>query len=270
MHTIGSLLQNQNPDREYFLRHILKINQTELLSQLNKPITEAQLKQLTTLERKRAAGWPVQYIVDEAWFYGLKLKVAPGVLIPRPESELMVDRVLALATEHKNCSVIDFGTGSGAIAIAVAKNSSVPVWAVDISLKALSIARANARTHKVAIKFHKDDIRRKIAWPKTDHVIVAANLPYLSDARMKKLSAEVRREPKLALYGGRNGLDLYKKMFTALKTYAKNQQSVSMLLEIDPEQKTKLASLVGREFVKASIEFHRDLHGDIRMAEINL
>jgi len=274
MATIQALLADKNPDREYFLRAILKMDRATLFSHQNHELTPEQTKRLADFERQRAGGQPVQYIVGEAWFYGLKFHVAPGVLIPRPETELMVDRALALTcaygAEHKKCSVIDLGTGSGAVAIAIAKNSDVPVWAVDISLKALTIARANARTHGVKIKFHKDNVRRKIAWPNTGHVIATANLPYLSDAQMKKLSHEVQCEPKLALFGGHDGLDLYRDFFAALKTYCKQRQTIVLLCEIDPEQETKLAAIAHREFPKPQILSHRDLHGDIRLIEITL
>lgn len=263
MRTVQELLKNADETGEYLLRTALKKTRSELLLDLKAPVSNAVFRQFNRLTKAHAAGMPVQYVVGEAWFFGLKFKVTPKVLIPRPETELMVERALALAAEHQSCSVVDVGTGSGAIAIAIAKNCSTSVHAIDISSAALAIARANAHALDAHITFSKTDARKKFPLPKTDHIIITANLPYLSDARMESLSPEVRLEPHLALYGGPDGLDFYRAL---LPNIAK--KNITALFEIDPEQKTKLASLVAHEFPNSEIIFHLDLHGDIRLAEI--
>lgn len=268
MGTIKDFLVNATQDDEYLLRFILKKTQAELLGNLSKQLTTRAVERFRELKKQRARGVPMQYIVGEAWFYGLKFKVTPSVLIPRPETELMVDRILAIIAEHKKCSVIDVGTGSGAVAIAVAKNSSVPVVGIDVSHKALVIARSNARLHKARVKFFTDNAKKMSLRSNSPHAIIAANLPYLSDARMKKLSREVKQEPKLALYGGRDGLDFYRALVPTLFKNKFPHQKITALFEIDPEQKTKLASFVARELPIYQLIFHRDLHGDIRLAEI--
>ncbi len=266
MKTPQELLKNADLDDEYLLRTALGKSRADLLMDFTKPIKLTSIKRFLMLKKLRARGIPMQYIVGEAWFFGLKFKINKNVLIPRPESELMVERALAIAEEHKTCSIIDIGTGSGAIAIALSKNSSCTVSAIDISTKALVVARANARRLKARVKFSKADARKPYKLPKTPHVIITANLPYLSDRRMSRLSAEVKKEPKLALYGGPDGLDLYRVMLRNL--FASKKQIIHTLLEIDPEQKTKLATFVRREFPKSELIFYPDLHGDIRLAEI--
>lgn len=266
MNTIRDLIKNISSDDEYLLRFALKMSPSDLLLSLNKQLTKSQLSRFNALKKLRARNVPMQYIVGEAWFFGLKFAVNKNVLIPRPESELIVERALSIATEHPTCSVVDVGTGSGAIAIAIEKNSNIPISAIDISSKALSVARKNARTLNARIKFSKSNVRKLTRLPKTAHVIVTANLPYLSDRRMKHLSAEVKKEPKLALYGGPDGLDLYRAMLHNLFKF--KNQTIHALLEIDPEQKTKLATFVRREFPKSKLIFYPDLHGDIRHAEI--
>lgn len=268
MPTIQDFLRTGNPDDEYLLRFVLKKTREELLLNAQTKIPPRTITRLTQLKKKRAAGTPMQYITGIAWFYGLQLKVNKHVLIPRPETELLVDQILALITEHKTCSVIDVGTGSGAIAIAVAKNSSVPVAGLDISKNALACARSNARAHKVRVKFFMGNAKKMPLRSNNPHVIIAANLPYLSDARMKKLSKEVRREPRLALYGGHDGLDLYRALLPHVRARQFLNQKITVLCEIDPEQKKNLASFVAREIPSAAIKFNRDLHGDIRSAEI--
>lgn len=270
MMTIRQLLANTTPDRELFIRHILGVSKTELFLKLHEPFSVEQQKELTRLEKKRAAGHPMQYLIGRAWFYGLEYIIEPGVLIPRPETEVIVDRARAIAAKRSSCAALDIGTGPGTIAIAIAKHTSCPVTGMDISARALKLARRNAKKHDVKITFTQKNIRREIVWPRTDHVIIAANLPYLSDARMNKLSREVQREPKRALYGGHDGLDLYHALAKHIAHKKNPKQTVSLLCEIDPEQKTKLAALIRREFPNNSIEFHRDIHGDVRIAEITL
>lgn len=266
MNQIQDLIRAATQDDEYLLRFVLKMSSSELFLNLHKKISTTKHNRFLALKKLRAQGVPIQYLIGEAWFFGLNFAVNKNVLIPRPESELMVARALELATEHPACSIMDLGTGSGAIAIAIAKNCTAPVRALDISLPALTVARANAKKHTACVSFSRADILKTFPLPKTPHVILTANLPYLSDARMKTLSTEVRHEPKLALYGGPDGLDLYR---TLLRNLFKNKvQTIHALLEIDPEQKTKLATFVRREFPKSELIFYPDLHGDIRLAEI--
>ncbi len=285
MKTVAELLkESPGPDREYFVRHVLGIDLGELYLHPGRLVPNALVNKIRLMEQRRKKGWPVQYIVGEAWFFGMRLRVTPAVLIPRPETELLVEHALEILKYASSAAtVFDVGTGSGAIALAVAHKSIGSTWvareyaapiricALDNSAAALTVARANARAHKTKITFQKSNLLAAATWPRTPLVLIAANLPYLSDRRMKRLPAEVRREPRAALYGGSaDGLALYQKFFAQISKHARTNQRIIILAEIDPEQKTKLARLATREFPKSEIVFHHDLHGDIRLAEITL
>ncbi len=268
MPTIAELLKNAPTDREYFIRALLGIDLAELYLHPTRVVDTAVVTRLRALERKRASGWPVQYLLGEAWFFGRRFAVTRFVLIPRPETELLVERAIEILKNQPG-AVLDIGTGSGAIAISIALASpGARVTALDFSAKALVVARANAHMLKADIKFEQSNLLTHITWPRTSFVLIAANLPYLSDSRMETLSLEVKHEPRAALYGGPDGLDLYEKLFMQIKKHRHPKQRVVILAEIDPEQQTKLATLRGREFPHSQIEFHRDLHGDIRLGEI--
>ncbi len=254
-------------DDDYLLRFVLKKTRAEFLRDARLPISAADRRRFTVLKKRRAAGMPMQYIVGTAWFYGLEFFVSRAVLIPRPETELLVDR----AREKKFDLLIDVGTGSGAIAIALAKNvpATTKIIACDISARALAVAKKNCTRHKTKVCFAHSNLLAEIPWPRAPHILIAANLPYLSDARMKKISkTEVAHEPRRALYGGHDGLDLYQKLFAQIREKKLSAQHITVLAEIDPEQKTKLAHLAARELPNSEILFHTDLRGDIRLAEI--
>ncbi len=258
-------------DDEYLLRFVLKKTTAELLVNKQETLPPRAADRLNRLKKMRADGVPIQYIVGEAWFYGLKFFVSPAVLIPRPETELLIDRARA-QRPRANWTIIDVGTGSGAIAITLATHHrNTVVIATDISSDALRVARQNARRHHTPIVFMKKNLLAGVPWPRTKKVLVAANLPYLSAAQIQHLAAEVKHEPRCALYGGsQDGLKLYKKMLSQIHIAQRPQQKIILLAEIEPTQQKKFAALVRRELPSADTTFHRDLHGDVRLAEIIL
>lgn len=155
---------------------------------------------------------PSQYIKGWVEFYKLKFKVTADVLIPRPETELLVDEILRL----KPKSVLDVGTGTGNIAVSIAKNlPDSKVTATDISKKALNLARQNAKFHRVNIKFILSDLLETIFEPVD---IIVTNLPYIPTDRIPYLDSSVKDfEPHIALDGGEDGFELYRKLFSQLK-----------------------------------------------------
>ncbi len=173
---------------------------------------------------------PSQYIKGWVEFYKLKFKVTPDVLIPRPESELLVDEILNFlkTINYKLITILDIGTGSGNIAISIAKNLSfhpkgvrINIIATDISKKALNLARQNAKLHGVEkkIKFIQSNLLQNVR-EKPD--IIVANLPYIPTARIPYLNSAVKDyEPKIALDGGSDGFELYRKLFKQIlvRTY---------------------------------------------------
>lgn len=272
MNKLKNLIKNSSPDREYLLRYLLGFDQSQMLLATEKIMAPSILKKLKLLEKKLANGMPLQYLVGQAWFYGLNFVVNKNVLIPRPETELIVDDVLAQSRQVKNkIKLFDLGTGSGCVAIALAKKlRAAEITAIDISERALKVARSNARRLRAKIKFQKSNLLTKTIWPRTSPIFMTANLPYLSGRRMKKLAPQVRREPRLALAGGLDGLNFYRQLFVQIKIRRRATQSIFVWAEIDPEQKKKFASLVAREFPNASINFYNDLHGDVRLAKVSI
>lgn len=152
---------------------------------------------------------PLQYILGETEFMGLTFHVEPGVLIPRADTEILVEK--ALKVMPPNARVLDIGTGSGAIAVSLARlGQAARVTAVDVSDKALEIARKNAENNGADVEFVKSDCFSALQGRKYDMIV--SNPPYISDEEMQTLMPEVRQEPELALFGGGDGLDFYRRI----------------------------------------------------------
>lgn len=197
---------------------------------------------------------PKQYLQGWVEFYKLKFKVTPDVLIPRPETELLVDEVL----KNNPQTVLDLGTGSGNIAISIAKNNKkVKIFATDVSRAALKIAQENAKKNKVEkrIFFLESDLLENI---KTAPDIIVTNLPYIPTLRIDYLDVSVRDfEPHIALDGGKDGFELYRKVFAQM--IEKNLIPKIFIGEID-ETHGELAKKEAQiYFPKAKIEIKKDL-----------
>lgn len=211
---------------------------------------------------------PYQYTKGWTEFYKLKFKVTPDVLIPRPESELLVDEVLKF-TKNKILTVLDVGTGSGNIAISIVKNNKkIKVFATDISEKALQVARKNAKLHQVLnkIKFIRSDllsvipakagIQRVISSQAS--LIIVTNLPYIPSERIPYLDSSVKDfEPHIALDGGKDGFDLYRKLFKQLRFHPRGVKLI--ICEIDYTHGELALHEAQKYFPEAQIEVKKDL-----------
>lgn len=154
----------------------------------------------------------IQHLIEQAWFMGEKFKVERNVLVPRPETELLVEKTLEIAKTFKNPKILDIGTGSGAIAIMLKKNAKCSVSAVDISFEALKIAQENAKTHKVEIDFFHSDLFCNV---KEKFDIIISNPPYIPISQKKELEPEVLNEPSLALFAqDEKGIEVYEKIIS--------------------------------------------------------
>jgi release factor glutamine methyltransferase len=228
-------------------------------------ITQEQCDHYTVLIRRRALGEPVAYLRGFVEWYGLELEVTRDVLIPRPETELVVDRAIQIARHSGAATLADIGTGSGAIAIALARElPDSRAFAVDLSEPALGVARRNARRHDVAgrITFLHGHLIEPL--PGAPDLLVA-NLPYLSDEMMASLGADVRHEPVAALHGGPSGLELYAGM---LERLLERSWRTPVVLEIDPRQREGIAELIGRVFPGADVTISDDYAGLARVVSI--
>ncbi|MDP2932738.1 MAG: peptide chain release factor N(5)-glutamine methyltransferase, partial [bacterium] len=223
------------------------------------------------LVKQRAKGLPVAYLTAEKEFFGRKFHVNPSVLIPRPETEQLVELVLQSLKNYQlpttNHQLLDLGTGSGCIAITLAAMMPIAsdnghhckITASDISPTALNLARWNAKLHKVKIKFVKSDLFKNI---KGEFDIIVANLPYVPAANYQKLKKTLRFEPKIALTDGTNIWRLYDRFFRQLPGHIKPRAKI--FLEIDPTSKNRIIKWAKLHFPRISIKFHRDLNGKIR------
>ena len=214
---------------------------------------------------------PKQYQQGWAEFYKLKFKVTPDVLIPRPETELLVDEILSflksykLITNHKSpITILDLGTGSGCIAIALAVHlSGVRLIATDISDSALKVAKQNAKLHGVEkqITFIQSNLlgTKNTQWRKNGPPdVIVTNLPYIPSARIPYLDSSVKDfEPKIALNGGRDGFELYRKLFAQIKKLG--WHPALMVFEIDYTHGELAINEAQKYFPKARIEVKTDL-----------
>jgi release factor glutamine methyltransferase len=203
------------------LCHALGIDRTQLLTGSEEQIASSVYEEYLRLVGRRVAGEPLQYITGHQEFYGLDFMVTPAVLIPRPETEFLVERVVSIASDFpKEVSplIVDIGTGSGCIAISLAVHlSRARVIATDISEAALEVARANARRHRVGdrIQFIEGDALEPLARLGLEGAVdvLASNPPYVEEATSELVQREVREwEPHTALFAGADGLDFYRRL----------------------------------------------------------
>lgn len=207
------LAPTANRDAELLLLHTLDLPRTAFYTDPTRPLTPAEQTAFNQTIARRLTHEPIQYITGVQEFFGLALRVTPATLIPRPETELLVEAVLDRLAKDRPLRLADIGTGSGAIAIALATHlSQAEILAVDLSPAALEIAHENARTHGVAhrVPFLQSDLLTQQSGP---FDAILANLPYIPEADRPSLHPQVRdHEPATALFAGPDGLDLYRRL----------------------------------------------------------
>lgn len=218
---------------QVLLAHVLGISRLDMLLESGALVDEPCRLRMEELGSRRMAGEPVAYIVGEREFYGFAFHVGPEVLIPRPETELIVDHLLESLGKDACLKVLDVGTGSGALAVSCAKLfPDCRIVAVDISFDALKVARKNARLHNVTdrILFLQGDLLKSLRTDAFD--VVLANLPYVPLSTRESLSREVLcHEPEIALFSGPDGLDCYRALALSLRGAMK--AGSLLLCEID-------------------------------------
>jgi release factor glutamine methyltransferase len=248
---------------EVLLRHVLNVSRAALFAGLDADLTPAQEKALAGLLERRLLGEPLAYITGVREFYGLEFRVDPRVLIPRPESELLVEKAISLARDNNIATMADIGTGSGAIAVSLAVNlPGIAVYATDIAAVALEVARANARRHGVEkqIAFLRGNLLEPLPGPVD---VIIANLPYVRRAELS-----LKGEPSLALDGGADGLDLIRVL--CQEADKKLRDGGFLLLEVGQGQARDAAALLSEAFPFSKIETDRDLAGIERVLTLRL
>jgi len=263
-------------DAELLLLFVLKKTKEFIYTHSEIKLSSAQLQKFNTLVSKRAQHLPLAYLTHQQGFFGLDFWVNQNVLIPRPESEILVEQTLKLVSQFfKNQKVVlaDIGTGSGCLAISLEKNlAQAQIYAVDISTTALYVARKNSRRNQTQskIKFYGGDLLAPLKNKACD--IILANLPYIPRAYAKKLNQfynqGLKYEPGSALYSGADGLEHYRRFFGQIKNLKSKPQFV--LIEIDSSQVVKLKKIILQNLPQAKIEIIQDLNKKDRFLQINL
>ncbi len=259
-------------DADVLLSSTIKKSREHLYAHSEQVLTSAQEKAFQKLIARRTRFEPIAYLTEHKEFYGRDFIVNKHTLIPRPETELLVETVITYVQENKldKSTIADIGTGSGCVAITL-KNQvpTATIIATDISVQALITAKKNAKLHKANIIFRAGDLLTPIANKNID--ILIANLPYVPSTDKQKVTAlnrSLRFEPAQALYSGANGLNAYRKLFAQITKLKKLPQAI--FIEFDPRQKNELKKLIRTHLPHATIEFKKDLAGKNRVAVIKL
>jgi release factor glutamine methyltransferase len=264
-------------EAQLLLAHVLGKTREWVMAYPEAEITTEQREQFEALIAQAKRGVPLPYLLRHWEFFGLDFIVTPDVLIPRPETELLVERALSsikrqtsgtARDQHANVKILDVGTGSGIIAVTLAaKLPEASVTAVDISTAALNIAKQNAEKHGVAerVEFIESDLLSSIESGKTFDLI-CANLPYIPSTDVNTLEV-ANHEPKLALDGGEDGLALISRLLTNAPHVLAHGGTI--LLEIEYRQGEAVKTFAQTIFPNATVTVHKDLAGLDRVIEIN-
>ena len=263
-----TLMRTGSPDAqleaEVLIRHVLRIDRATFFRDLEQPVTDCDRERLDDLVNRRLNREPLNYITGLREFYGLDFEVSDSVLIPRQETELLVDTVISLARSRPKCEmkICDIGTGSGAIAVSVAVNlPSAEVMAIDISQRALDIADANRRMHGVynRVSLRRGNLLEPVDWKPE---IIVSNPPYIRRSDLSFLQPEIQYEPSVALDGGPDGLEVIRGLLR--QSSDKVSSTGAILFEIDSSQKESARMLSREYFPNSEISVLDDLSGNSR------
>jgi release factor glutamine methyltransferase len=259
---------SESIDAPLLLMHVLGVDRAALLTHPERELTPEQATSFCALIEQRAAGVPVPYLTGSRAFYDLDFAVTPDVLIPRPETEHLIESALQWA--RRDVRLVDVGTGSGAIAVTLAVHlPEARVWAVDVSAAALEVARQNAIRHGAAerITFVQGDLLEPLIAADQPIDLVVANLPYIASDELKVLPVALH-EPLLALDGGADGLDLIRRLLDqAPRVLA---QEGLLLMEIAAGQGARVCALSRVTFPGAHVTLIRDYAGLDRVVRVAL
>jgi release factor glutamine methyltransferase len=257
-------------DTEVLLRHVLQLDQSEFYLRLEDRLSAAKQAGFRRLLERRAGREPLAYITGRKEFWSIDFSVSPAVLIPRPETELLVELALQFAREYRRdqaIKILDIGTGSGAIAVSLAMQlPDAEVWGTDVSSAAVGVAETNAKRHGInkRVRFVCYDLFHKLAEAGAIFDLIVANPPYIRSTELAGLVPEIRDwEPRSALDGGTGGVDFYPRIIGAAPDHLVDGGRV--LLEIGSDQSQAVVDLfdaIGR-YLPASV--HRDYAGRARV-----
>ena len=257
-------------EAEVLVMSVVRMPRQAIFAEQEREVSTQQQVALDELLERRYTREPLAYILGQREFYGINVVLTPAVLIPRPESEGLVEHALFMAMmgmESTDLTIADVGTGSGAIAINLAIHLPMGrIFAVDVADSVLDVASYNIRAHGVGdrVSLGIGDLLDAVPEPLD---LIVANLPYIPTERISTLQPEVQKEPMLALDGGADGLDLIRRLLAQAETKL-NSHGI-MLLEMDPEQVPVVAELAMQHFPNGSTDVEQDLAGMDRILVIH-
>jgi release factor glutamine methyltransferase len=255
---------------ELLLSHVLGLKRIELYTQYNKAVEKPELDKLRELVRRAGQNEPIAYLVGKTEFYSMEINVTPDCMIPRPETELLVQRAIEfLRTRNGNQFVCDLCTGSGCIAVAIAKNfPNAKIIATDICDAALAVASTNVEKHSLQdkIKLLSGDLFDPII-PQLDvgkFDLIVCNPPYVSSSEYEKLAQNVKDyEPRMALFAGEDGLDIYRRIIEKVDAFLK--PDAALILEIGYAQGHAITEMFEQTGIFSEIKIEKDFHDNDRI-----
>ncbi len=261
-------LPNPALEAKVLLLKSTSIQEGQFYSFPENKLSRAEEKRFYKLVSKRLAGLPLPYITEVKEFWSIPFRVSPGILIPRPETELIVEKVLEFSSRKKE-TVVDIGTGCGNIAVSLAKElPQARIVATDTAMKALRLAKLNASQQKISnIIFARGSLFSALSRLRLEGKcdFIVSNPPYVTEEEWPKLDAEIRNhEPKSALVAGKSGLEVIHKLIQGAPLYLK--PGGCLLVEIGAGQKDKVMSFFDSSSVWEKASFVKDLNGISRVA----
>jgi release factor glutamine methyltransferase len=265
-------IENPRLNAERLLAALLEMDRVQLYLQYDRMMSKSETELYREYVRRRAENEPLQYIIGETEFMGLNFKVSPAALIPRPETEILIEKVLLLKESHQfiNPKIWDIGTGSGCIAIALAHYwPECSVIASDVSKESLDLAKTNASINKVSeqIKFSVHDILKDPLDSFKPVDIIVSNPPYISLQEYKDLENEIRLfEPKIALTDNSAGLTFYEKIFSLIEN---SHICKFIFVELSGTHPVKIIELA-EKFNFSEIQVFKDLNNHSRILQLEI
>jgi len=283
-----ALIKYQGVEIDLLLSDVLKKSREFLFMHPGFKLSNHNVKKLLSYISRRKKGEPAAYILGYKDFMGIRFKVNKNVLIPRPETEGLVEKIFNFSARlrydevvaggqfsifNEPIKILDIGTGSGNIIISLATVLSkqysvnrIKFYGSDVSKKALAVAKANARENRVKIEFIHSDILKNI---RILPDIIVANLPYVPAQDYRRLIKQnLKYEPKRAIFARNNGLALIEKLLKQILQFEKHP--LLIFLEFDPRQKAQLSKLIKKNLSGAGVKFHRDLSGRWRYVTVRI
>lgn len=256
-------------DAELILSLTLKMTKEKLISENNRLLKPMEIKIAEKLLKQRLIGTPISYITNHKFFYGYNFFVNNKVLIPRPDSESIIDISLKLLESYRCPKVVEIGVGSGAIIISLVKklNKKIDAYGLDVSSSALTVAKKNLINHGLekTITLKKSNLLKN--WDKKKKIdLIIANLPYLPNNYLKKHNTtselSLKFEPKISLFSGKDGLDLYKQFYQELADFKFDY----LIIEVLPQQIKATCNIFNKRYKTVA---QKDLGGHLRFVLIS-